>query len=147
MTGNSSTTEDQKGEKRQLRAAWLAYIAMVTGLISFIPAIYQVYAMKSSCSISKPGLWLRLLGIVLWLGYAALNGISPNIISNSVTLFLTVIFIFVVYKYSTGAYRYQCIKIPSKTEAYYYTEPVAALRFRNSVQSDVQTALDEIRRA
>jgi MtN3 and saliva related transmembrane protein len=67
-------------------------VGLVAGLLTttaFIPQVWKIYQTKSGKDISARMFSLFSLGIVLWLLYGILLGSVPLILSNVVTLILS----------------------------------------------------------
>ncbi len=67
-------------------------VGLVAGLLTttaFIPQVWKIYQTKSGKDISARMFSIFSLGIVLWLLYGILLGSVPLILSNVVTLILS----------------------------------------------------------
>ena len=78
-------------------------IGMVAGLLTtaaFIPQVWKIYRTKSGKDISGRMFSLFSAGIVLWLIYGVLLESMPLILSNTVTLALSLTIIALKVRYS-----------------------------------------------
>lgn len=69
---------------------YLGYIAAALTTISFIPQVIKIYAEKSAKTISLKTFYIFSIGILFWLIYGIALGSGPMIISNIITLILSV---------------------------------------------------------
>jgi MtN3 and saliva related transmembrane protein len=78
-------------------------IGLSAGLLTtaaFIPQVWKIYQTKSGKDISGRMFWLFSVGITLWLVYGVLLGSIPLIVSNVVTLVLSLTILALKYRYS-----------------------------------------------
>jgi len=78
-------------------------IGSLAGLLTtaaFIPQVWKIYQTKSGKDISGRMFWLFSVGIALWLVYGMLLGSIPLIVSNLVTLVLSLTVLALKYRYS-----------------------------------------------
>ena len=78
-------------------------IGMVAGLLTtaaFIPQVWKIYRTKSGKDISGRMFSMFSVGIVLWLIYGILLESMPLILSNAVTLVLSLTIIGLKIRYS-----------------------------------------------
>ena len=83
-------------------------IGMVAGLLTtaaFIPQVWKIYRTKSGKDISGRMFSLFSAGIVLWLIYGILLESMPLILSNAVTLVLSLTIIALKVRYSRLQHR------------------------------------------
>jgi len=82
---------------------WIARLDFVTVLgliagslttIDFLPQLFKIWRSKSAKDISSEWLVIFSLGILLWLIYGLLIHSLPVILSNGITLVLTLIILF-----------------------------------------------------
>jgi len=72
----------------------LGLIAGSLTTIAFLPQIFKTWQSKSAKDISSEWLVIFSSGILLWLIYGLLIDSLPIILSNSITLVLTLIILF-----------------------------------------------------
>jgi MtN3 and saliva related transmembrane protein len=78
-------------------------IGSLAGLLTtaaFIPQVWKIYQTKSGKDISGRMFWLFSVGIALWLVYGMLLRSIPLIVSNVVTLVLSLTILVLKYRYS-----------------------------------------------
>lgn len=83
-------------------------IGLVAGLLTtaaFIPQVWKIYRTKSGKDISGRMFSLFSAGIVLWLIYGILLESMPLILSNAVTLVLSLTIIALKVRYSRLQHR------------------------------------------
>ena len=81
---------------------WIDSIGLVAGLLTttaFIPQVLKIYRTKSGKDISARMFSLFSAGIVLWLVYGILLHSVPLILSNVVTLVLSLTIIALKFRY------------------------------------------------
>ena len=81
---------------------WIDSIGLVAGLLTttaFIPQVLKIYRTKSGKDISGRMFSLFSAGIVLWLVYGILLHSLPLILSNVVTLILSLTIIALKFRY------------------------------------------------
>jgi MtN3 and saliva related transmembrane protein len=81
---------------------WIDIIGLVAGLLTttaFIPQVVKIYRTKSGNDISARMFSLFSAGIVLWLIYGILLRSLPIILSNAVTLVLSLTIIALKIRY------------------------------------------------
>ncbi|MBC8007649.1 MAG: SemiSWEET transporter [Prolixibacteraceae bacterium] len=81
---------------------WIDSIGLVAGLLTttaFIPQVLKIYRTKSGKDISGRMFSLFSAGIVLWLVYGILLHSLPLILSNVVTLVLSLTIIALKFRY------------------------------------------------
>ena len=81
---------------------WIDSIGLVAGLLTttaFIPQVLKIYRTKSGKDISARMFSLFSAGIVLWLVYGILLHSLPLILSNVVTLILSLTIIALKFRY------------------------------------------------
>jgi MtN3 and saliva related transmembrane protein len=81
---------------------WIDMIGLVAGLLTttaFIPQVVKIYRTKSGNDISARMFSLFSAGIVLWLIYGILLRSLPIILSNAVTLVLSLTIIALKIRY------------------------------------------------
>ena len=82
---------------------YITGIGLLAGLLTtaaFIPQVWKIYQTKSGKDISGRMFWLFSLGIALWLVYGTLLGSVPLILTNVVTLILSMAILALKYRYS-----------------------------------------------
>ena len=81
---------------------WIDSIGLAAGLLTttaFIPQVWKIYRTKSGKDISARMFSLFSAGIVLWLVYGVLLHSVPLILSNAVTLVLSLTIIGLKLRY------------------------------------------------
>lgn len=81
---------------------WIDVIGLVAGLLTttaFIPQVWKIYRTKSGKDISARMISLFTAGLVLWLIYGILLRSLPVILSNAVTLALSLAIIALKIRY------------------------------------------------
>ena len=81
-------------------------IGLIAGLLTttaFIPQVLKIYRTKSGEDISARMISLFTAGLVLWLIYGILLRSMPLILSNVVTLVLSLAIIALKIRYRTGS--------------------------------------------
>ena len=81
---------------------WTDGVGLVAGLLTttaFIPQVWKIYRTKSGKDISARMFSLFSAGIVLWLVYGILLRSLPIILSNAVTLVLSLAIIALKLRY------------------------------------------------
>jgi len=63
---------------------YLGFAAGAITTISFLPQVIRVFRLKSAREISMLFTTLLLLGLIAWLAYGILRGLTPVIVSNAV---------------------------------------------------------------
>lgn len=82
---------------------YITGIGLLAGLLTtaaFIPQVWKIYQTKSGRDISGRMFGLFSVGIALWLVYGVLLHSIPLIISNVVTLVLSLAILALKYRYS-----------------------------------------------
>ena len=74
-------------------------IAAVMTTIAFIPQAYHSYKTRDLSGVSLPMYSIFTLGVALWLGYGLLLGDWPLIISNAITLGLSLVILILKLKH------------------------------------------------
>jgi MtN3 and saliva related transmembrane protein len=77
----------------------LGMVAATLSTLSFLPQVIKVWQTRSTKDLSMVTLIALNLGIFLWLIYGLLINKAPVILSNVVTLFLTLTMLFFKLKY------------------------------------------------
>ncbi len=95
-------TEDAPEPVDNTVSDWAAYMAMTCALLAFLPSTVRIYQRKTSCDVSLFALALRVLAAGFWLYYAIANVFVPNMVSSSLSLSFTIIFLVVVVYYRKG---------------------------------------------
>ena len=83
-------------------------IGLIAGLLTtmaFIPQVWKIYRTKSGKDISARMFSLFSAGVVLWLVYGILLESMPLILSNAVTLVLSLTIIALKVRYSRLQHR------------------------------------------
>ena len=81
-------------------------VGLIAGLLTttaFIPQVLKIYRTKSGKDISARMISLFTAGLVLWLIYGILLRSMPLILSNVVTLVLSLAIIALKIRYRTGS--------------------------------------------
>ncbi|MFL6580335.1 MAG: SemiSWEET family sugar transporter [Burkholderiales bacterium] len=78
----------------------IGFLAGLLTTAAFIPQVWKIYQTKSGKDISGRMFCLFSVGIVLWLVYGMLLGSIPLIVSNVVTLVLSLTILALKYRYS-----------------------------------------------
>ena len=97
-----SPTEDSLEQADNTVSDWAAYIAMTCALVAFLPSSYRIWKRKTSCDVSLFAISLRVLAAGFWLYYAVSNAFVPNMVSSSLSLAFTLIFLSMVFFYRKG---------------------------------------------
>jgi MtN3 and saliva related transmembrane protein len=82
---------------------YITGIGLLAGLLTtaaFIPQVWKIYQTKSGRDISGRMFGLFSVGIALWLVYGVLLHSIPLILSNVVTLVLSLAILALKYRYS-----------------------------------------------
>lgn len=79
---------------------WLGLLAGTLTTIAFVPQALKIWVTKSADDVSYLMFGIFSLGIVLWLAYGIALGALPIIVSNVVTLVLSVLVIALKVRYS-----------------------------------------------
>jgi len=77
----------------------LGYAAGILTTIAFIPQVLQIYKTKSAKDISLAMFLIFTTGVILWLVYGIKVNDLPVIVSNAITLLLSLAILFFKYKY------------------------------------------------
>ncbi|MFM2394851.1 MAG: hypothetical protein RLZZ546_2834 [Bacteroidota bacterium] len=77
----------------------LGYVAATLTTVSFIPQFYKIYKSKSAKDVSITMFTIFTIGLTLWLYYGVLLKSLPIIISNTVTVLLSLGILFMKIKY------------------------------------------------
>ena len=80
-------------------AEYLGIIAGIFTTFAVVPQIIRVYKLKSAHEISLIFTTSMLLGIIIWLVYGIVLGLTPLIIWNSIGIVLNSCLLFVKVKY------------------------------------------------
>ena len=78
---------------------YIGYIGSILISITFIPQIVHTYKIKDSSGISKPFIFINMIGTVCMLIYGVYENLVPVIISNSLILFLLLLLTFLICIY------------------------------------------------
>jgi MtN3 and saliva related transmembrane protein len=81
----------------------LGYIAGILTTVAFIPQVFQIYKTKSAEDVSLAMFLLFTTGIVMWLIYGITANAFPVIAANAVTLLLSLLILYLKYKYRKTA--------------------------------------------
>jgi MtN3 and saliva related transmembrane protein len=74
-------------------------IAAVLTTLAFIPQAYHSYKTRDLSGVSLPMYSIFTLGVALWLAYGLLLGDWPLIISNAITLLLSLLILILKIKH------------------------------------------------
>jgi len=77
----------------------LGYAAGVLTTIAFIPQVLQIHKTKSAKDVSLAMFLIFVTGLFLWLVYGIKVNDLPIIVSNAITLLLSLVILFFKYKY------------------------------------------------
>lgn len=78
---------------------WLGYMAAVMTTFAFLPQIIKIYKERSARSISLKTFYVFSLGVLCWFLYGLALRSWPMIISNFITLVLSVIIVILKHTY------------------------------------------------
>lgn len=78
---------------------YLGYVAGFLTTFALVPQIMRIYKLKSAREISVLYNTAMLLGIILWLVYGIILGLSPLIVWNSIGMCLTALLLLSKLKY------------------------------------------------
>jgi MtN3 and saliva related transmembrane protein len=78
---------------------WTGYCAAFLTTAAFVPQLVRVYRLKTAREISLPTFLMFSLGVFLWLVYGIYSHSNPVIVSNCVTLVLSVSILVLKIKY------------------------------------------------
>ena len=78
---------------------YLGYIAAGLTTVAFIPQVLKVYRDKSAKSLSLKTFYIFTAGVFFWFLYGVALGSIPMIVSNSVTVSLSVAILVMKYRY------------------------------------------------
>jgi MtN3 and saliva related transmembrane protein len=81
---------------------WIDGIGLIAGLLTttaFVPQVWKIYRTKSGRDISARMISLFTTGLVLWLIYGILLRSVPLILSNAVTLLLSLAIVVLKIRY------------------------------------------------
>ncbi len=77
----------------------LGFTAAVCTTVAFVPQLVRVIRLRSAREISLPTFLLFSVGVFLWLIYGLRTGSKPVIVSNIVTLFLSLSILILKLRY------------------------------------------------
>ncbi len=77
----------------------LGFIAGALVTCSLIPQVISVFQLKSAREISMLFTTLLLSGIVIWLGYGIVLGLTPVILWNAIAALLVAILLYAKLRY------------------------------------------------
>ena len=79
---------------------WLGILAGTLTAISFIPLVLRIVRTHSAADVSWGMLSVFATGTTLWIVWGALQPAIPVIIANGLTLILTVVVLWLKWRYS-----------------------------------------------
>jgi MtN3 and saliva related transmembrane protein len=77
----------------------LGFLAATLTTVAFVPQVLKIYKDKSAKSISLKTFYIFTAGVLLWLMYGIALSSWPMIISNIVTMALSVAILVLKHKY------------------------------------------------
>ncbi len=80
----------------------VGFVAATCTTAAFVPQLVRVLRLKSAREISLPTFLLFSVGVSLWLIYGLYTGSRPVIVSNAVTLGLSLSILHLKLKYDRG---------------------------------------------
>lgn len=81
----------------------IGFAAAFCTTAAFVPQLVRVLHLKSARDISLPTFLLFSVGVSLWLVYGIYTGSKPVIVSNIITLVLSLSILFLKLKYDRNA--------------------------------------------
>jgi MtN3 and saliva related transmembrane protein len=82
---------------------YVGYAAAFCTTSAFVPQLTRVIRLRSARDISLPTFLLFSIGVFLWLLYGLYTGSKPVIVSNSVTLVLSLSILILKLRYDRNA--------------------------------------------
>ncbi len=81
----------------------LGFVAAFCTTAAFVPQLVRVLRLRSARDVSLPTFVMFSVGVFLWLLYGFYIGSKPVIVSNGVTLLLSVSILILKLRYGRGA--------------------------------------------
>ena len=80
----------------------LGFTAGTLTALAFLPQVLRTWRRRSASDLSVIMLIAQASGVALWIVYGVAVGAAPVILSNSVTLALTLLLLFFKQRYGAG---------------------------------------------
>lgn len=84
---------------------WTGFAAATCTTLAFVPQLMRVWRLKTARDISLPTFLLFSVGVFLWLIYGIYAGSRPVILSNALTLVLSVSILSLKLRFDRRAMR------------------------------------------
>jgi len=74
--------------------AYLGYLGVVTGSLTFVPQVYKAWETRSVGDISIWMIFILLLNVTIWLIYGIWGKDKAMILANSIIMFLSLVLLY-----------------------------------------------------
>ena len=82
---------------------WIGFAAATCTTAAFVPQLIRIVRLRSAQDISLPTFLLFSVGVGLWLVYGLYSESSPIVVSNAVTLALSLSILAFKFRYNRNA--------------------------------------------